>query len=65
MKALSLVALVFAAFLIFLGISSRETAGVLSNAVIFIGVVITLFVAIVWAITFFKEKNNRENDFDS
>jgi hypothetical protein len=64
MKALSLVALSMAAFLIFLGISSKETAGVLSNAVIFIGELIAFFVAVVWTITFFKEKKNRKNDFD-
>lgn len=64
MKALSLVGLIIAAFLIFLGISSRATAGVLSSAVIFIGALIAFFVAIVWAITFFKEKRDRKNDFD-
>ena len=58
MKALSLVALVIAAFLIFLGISSRATAGVLSNAVIFIGALIAFFVVLVWVITFFKKKKN-------
>ncbi len=65
MKALSLVALVFAAFLIFLGYSSRATAGVLGDAVIFIGVVIAVFVGIIWLIAFFKEKGNRKNDSDN
>ena len=64
MKALSLVAVVIAAFLIFTGISSRETAGVLSNAVIFIGALIIFFVALVWAITFFKKDPYRADEFD-
>lgn len=59
MKALSLIAVVFAAFLIFLGISSRKTAGTLSNAVIIGGAVIAGFVAIIWAITFIKEKRGK------
>ena len=64
MKALSIVAVFFAVFLIFVGLSSRETAGVLSDAVVFIGVLIAFFIAVIWLITFFKSKKNREGDFD-
>ncbi|MDQ2745948.1 MAG: hypothetical protein M3T96_01665 [Acidobacteriota bacterium] len=64
MKALSLVGVFFAALLIFLGFSTRATAGVLGDAVVFIGVVIAIFVAVIWIITIFKEKKNRENDLD-
>jgi 4-amino-4-deoxy-L-arabinose transferase-like glycosyltransferase len=59
MKALSLIAIVFAAFLIFLGISSREKSGALSNAVIIGGALIAVLVAIIWAITFIKEKKGK------
>ena len=65
MTALSLIGLVFAAFLIFLGISSRQNAGnILSNAIIFGGAVIALFVVIVWVIMFFKEKKDSDKDSD-
>ncbi len=64
MKALSLIAIFFAAFLIIVGFTSITTAGVLSYAVIFLGVVITIFVAIIWIIAFFKEKKERESEFD-
>jgi amino acid transporter len=65
MKALSLIAMVFAAFLIFLGLSSRQTAGnVLSNAIIIGGAIIAAFVVIVWIIMFFKEKKNSDKDSD-
>jgi hypothetical protein len=57
MRALSFIGLVFAAFLIFLGVSSKQTAGnVLSNAMIVGGATIVIFVVIVWIIMFFKEK---------
>jgi hypothetical protein len=57
MKALSFIGLVFAAFLLFLGFSSRSAAGgVLSNALIVGGVIIGGFVLIVWIILFLKEK---------
>ena len=59
MKALSLVAIFFSAFLIFLGISSRANAGALSNAIIFGGAIIAIFVCLVWIITFFKEKKGK------
>jgi len=65
MKALTLIALVFAAFLIFLGLSSRQTAGnVLSNAIIIGGAIIAAFVIIVWIIMFFKGKKNSDKDAD-
>lgn len=57
MKALSLIAIVFAAFLIFLGASSKQTAGeVLGNAVIAGGVIIAVVVAVVWVIMLIKPK---------
>jgi len=63
MKALSVIGLVFAAFLIFLGLSSKKTAGdVLSNAIIIGGAIIAAFVIIVWIIMFFKEKKNSDKD---
>jgi amino acid transporter len=65
MKALSLIALVFAAFLIFLGVSSKTTAGnVLSNAIIVGGAIIVVFVIVVWIIIFIKEKKKKEGDSD-
>ena len=65
MKALSFIGLVFAVFLIFLGFSSRQTAGnVLSNAIIVGGAIIAAFVIIVWIIMFFKEKKNSDKDAD-
>jgi hypothetical protein len=60
MKALSLIAVVFAAFLIFLGVSSRDASGrVLGNAVIIGGVLIFVTVAVIWAIIFIKEKKGK------
>lgn len=60
MKALSLIAIIFAGFLIFLGISSINTAGdVLSYAVILGGVVIAVFIIIVWILMFIKEKKGK------
>ena len=57
MKALSFIGLVFAAFVIFLGYSSRGAAGdVLGNALIVGGAFIAAFVIIVWVILFVKEK---------
>ena len=65
MKALSLIGLVFAAFLIFLGVSSKNTAGnVLSNAIIVGGAIIGVFVIVVWVIMFIKEKKKKEVDSD-
>jgi len=61
MKALSFIGLVFAAFLFFLGFSSRNTAGViLSNALIVGGAIIGAFVAIVWIVMFIKEKKKSD-----
>jgi amino acid transporter len=63
MKALSLIGLVFSAFLIFLGFSSRKTAGnVLSNAIIVGGALIAAFVVIVWLILFFKGKGESDEN---
>jgi uncharacterized membrane protein YdcZ (DUF606 family) len=57
MRALSFIGMVLAAFLLFLGFSSRQKAGaVLSNAIIVGGAIIAGFVIIVWIITFLKEK---------
>lgn len=56
--------MVFAAFLIFLGFSSRQNAGnVLSNTIIVGGVIIALFVITVWIILFIKEKK-KDGDSD-
>ena len=65
MKGLSFVAAVFAAFLIFIGYSSRETAGVLSGAVIFIGALMAIFVAFAWMVAIFKKRKNRASDLDN
>ena len=56
MNALLTLALIFAAFLIFLGVSSIRTVGGLSYAVIIGGALIAAFVIIFRLITFFKEK---------
>jgi hypothetical protein len=61
MKALSLIALTLSAFLIFLGISSRATAGILSNALIIGGAIIASFLAIVWIVWFVSVKNKKES----
>ena len=66
MKPLSLIALIFAAFLIFLGYSSKETAGdVLGKAVMTGGVLIVIFVGIVWILAFVKEKRDKERNLDN
>jgi hypothetical protein len=58
MKALSVIGIVFAAFLIFLGFSSKQTAGaVLSDALIVGGAIIAVFLIIVWVFMFFKERS--------
>jgi heme/copper-type cytochrome/quinol oxidase subunit 2 len=65
MKALSFIGLVFSAFLLFLGISSRNNAGtVLSNAIITGGVIIGVFVIIVWVIMFLRGKKKKGSDTD-
>ncbi|MBK7705141.1 MAG: hypothetical protein IPN69_09425 [Acidobacteria bacterium] len=57
MKALSFIAIVIAAFLVFLGLSSRSGAGaVLSNAVIIGGVLIAVVVAGSWIAMYFKNR---------
>ncbi|MGI8788210.1 MAG: hypothetical protein ACR2HG_10665 [Pyrinomonadaceae bacterium] len=63
MKALSLIALTFAAFLIILGWSSENTAGdVLGKAVIIGGVLIAAFVAVAWILMFIKEKREKDSE---
>jgi hypothetical protein len=63
MKALSFIGLVFAAFLIFLGFTSKDASGnVLGNAIIIGGVIIAAFVIIVWIILFIKEKKDSDKD---
>jgi amino acid transporter len=65
MKALSSIGLVFAAFLIFLGFSSKKTAGnILSDAIIVGGAIIGVFIIVVWIIMFIKEKKKKEDDSD-
>lgn len=66
MRALSLIGLVFAAFLIFLGVRSRGSAGgVLGNALVVGGAIIAVFVAAVWLTLFIKEKGKKDSDPDS
>ncbi len=65
MKALSFIGLVLAAFLIYLGISSKSGSGkVLSNAVLIGGVIIAGFIIIVWIILFIKEKGKKDDGSD-
>ena len=62
MKALTLVGLLFSAFLIFLGFTSRESVGnVLSNVVIIGGILVALFVVIIQILSYIKEKKDGEN----
>lgn len=56
MKPLSIIALLFAAFLIFLGIFSRQSSGGLSYAVIVAGVLVLIFLAVIWILFLKKEK---------
>lgn len=65
MKALSFIGLVLAAFLIFLGITSKSGSGVvLSNTVLVGGIIIAAFVIIVWIILFIKEKGKKDDGSD-
>ena len=60
MKALSLIGLFFAAFLIFLGATSKGSTGaVLGNAVIAGGVAIAVLVAVIWIIFYVKERREK------
>lgn len=59
MKPLSIIAFLFAAFLIFLGISSRQASGGLSYAVLIAGVLILIFLAVIWTLFFTKEKKEK------
>lgn len=61
MKPLSLIAFLFAAFLIFLGFSARVASGGLSYAVMIAGVLILIFLAIIWTIYFVKEKKEKSD----
>ncbi len=66
MRALSLIAGILGAFLIFVGIITKKTSGVLSNAVVIGGSIIILFIIVVWAVVLLKAKRESkgENDFD-
>jgi TRAP-type C4-dicarboxylate transport system permease large subunit len=62
MKAFTLVGLIFSAFLIVLGITSKNTAGnVLANAVIVGGLLVLLFVVAIRIISYVKEKKERDS----
>jgi TRAP-type C4-dicarboxylate transport system permease large subunit len=62
MKAFTLVGLIFSAFLIVLGITSKNTAGsVLANAVIAGGLLVLLFVVAIRILSYVKEKKERES----
>jgi membrane protein DedA with SNARE-associated domain len=57
MKALSLIAMALAAYLLFLGFSTGKSAGApLGNALIIGGSIVAGVVVIIWVITFIKEK---------
>ena len=56
MKALTLIAMVLAAYLLFLGFSTRKSAGEpLGNALIVGGSLVAGAVIIIWIITFIKK----------
>ena len=56
MKPLSIIAFLFASFLIFLGVSSRQASGGLSYAVLIAGILILIFLAVIWILFLKKEK---------
>lgn len=56
MKPLSIIAFLFAVFLIILGISSRQSSGGLSYAVIIAGILVLIFLAVIWILHLKKEK---------
>ena len=59
MKALSLIAMVLSAYLLFLGFSTRKSAGEpLGNALIIGGSIVAGVVLIIWVITYIKEKKD-------
>ena len=62
MKALSLIAVFFAVFMILLGIITHPQEGVLSDAVIIAGSLIGIFVATVWIIIFVKGKSTGKGE---
>ena len=59
MKPLSIIAFLFASFLIFLGIFSRQSSGGLSYAVLIAGILILIFLAVIWILFLKKEKAER------
>lgn len=63
MKALSLIGMTLAAFLIILGFLSRATAGILSNALIIGGAIVMVFLAIIWMISFLENKKRKDKDY--
>lgn len=65
MRALSFIGLVFAAFLIYLGVTTKTGSGnVLGNTVLIGGIFIAAFVIIVWIILFIKERGKKDDDPD-
>lgn len=63
MKGLSLVAIVAGAVFLFLGIFARNPGQIaISNTAIVSGTLIIIFVAVMWAILFFKERNESGSD---
>ena len=62
MRAFLFVGLIFSAFLIILGITSKNsTGGVLSNAVIVAGVLVLIFVSTVSVIAIVNGRNDRKS----
>ncbi len=61
MKPLSIIAFVFAAFLIFLGFSARVASGGLSYAVMIAGFLILIFLTVFWILFLVKEKKEKSN----
>ncbi len=59
MKPLSLIAILFAVFLIFLGFSARVASGGLSYAVMIAGFLILIFVTVIWTLFLVKEKKEK------
>ncbi|MCU1288817.1 MAG: hypothetical protein JWN60_1046 [Acidobacteria bacterium] len=61
MKALSLIALSLAAYLLYLGVSTKKSAGgPLGNALIVGSVLVGGTVLTIWILTFIKEKNDKK-----
>jgi membrane protein DedA with SNARE-associated domain len=62
MKPLSIIASIFAAFLIFLGFYARQSSGGLSYAVMIAGFLILIFLAVIWILFWVKEKREKPKD---